>query len=95
MKLGQGYIGVFDSVHRGAWGVWQGGVHGWGACMAGGVCGGGCAWQGGMHAGGHEWQGGGMHGMGACMICTPQADTMAMAYGNERAVRILLECILV
>ena len=31
MKLGQGYTGVFDSVHRGTWGVCGKGV-----CMAGG-----------------------------------------------------------
>ena len=34
--------------------------------MVGGVHG-----RGGMHVEGHEWQGGGMHGMGACMTCTP------------------------
>ena len=48
-------------------------------CPQGGVHGGGCAWQ------------------GACVACTPPpADTTR--YGdtvNERAVRILLECILV
>ena len=50
----------------------------------------GCVWQGGMHGKGAAWQGG-MHGMHA-----PPADTTR--YGdtvNERAVRILLECILV
>ena len=46
--------------------VWQGGMHGRGACMAGGVC----CW------GGHTWQ--------------ILRDTV-----NERAVRILQECILV
>ena len=78
-------------------------MDGRGACVAGGH-----AWQGGVHGGGgHAWQGG-MHGFGACMaggyvwqggcawqgeVCMPQQilqDTV-----NERAVRILLECILV
>ena len=64
--------------------AWQGGMHGRGSCMAGG----------------HAWQGG-MCSRGACMVgacetggaCIPQQilwDTV-----NERAVRILLECILV
>ena len=81
--------------------VWQGGMHGRGACMAGrhtwqgGMCGRGCAWrghawQGGMHDMGHAWQGacmvGGMRGRGACVAYTTV---------KERAVRILLECILV
>ena len=79
-------------------------VHGcWGACVvAGGVCMvvGGCVqMQGGMHGCG----GGGMHGFGgACVVagggghawwggmCGIRRDTV-----NERAVRILLECILV
>ena len=57
-----------------------GGMHGRGMFMVGGMCGRGCAWQ------GHAW-------WGACVRCTPQQilrDTV-----NERAVRILLECILV
>ena len=72
--------------------AWWGGVHGKGACMAGGfVCG-----------RGHAWQGVGMRGGGVCMArghawhARPPADTTT--YGdtvNERAVRILLECILV
>ena len=72
-----------------------GGMHG------GGMHGGGCAWQGVCMAGGHAWQVG-MHDRRACMargVCMPwmppAADTMR--YGdtvNERAVRILLECIL-
>ena len=68
-------------------GMHGGGVHGRGACMArghawhgGGACvADGCVWQGGMHG----W--GGMHGSGQIL-----RDT-----ANERAVRILLECILV
>ena len=59
----------------------QGGVCGWGACMAEGLA---------FMAGGHAWQGG-MHGGGGA--CVPQQilrDTV-----NERAVRILLECILI
>ena len=76
-------------------------MHGWGACMMGGVHGGGgingrgeVCMAGGVHgrgvcvAGGHVWQGG-MHGRGACVAGGGQ-DTF-----NERAVRILLECILV
>ena len=68
-------------------------MHGRGACIAGGH-----VWQGACMAGGHAWQGG-MHGRGACMAggvhgggCAWQIlrDTV-----NERAVRILLECILV
>ena len=80
--------------------VWHGG-HVWGACMAGecvgrlGMCGGGHAWQRGMHgrwacmAEGHAW-------WGVCVTggtYIPQQilrDTV-----NERAVGILLECILV
>ena len=63
----------------------------WGACMVvEGVHGGGRAWQGTCVAGGvHCW--GGMHGGGgACMPQQLIRDTV-----NERAVRILLECILV
>ena len=83
--------------------AWQGvcavgGMHGkghawWGTCVVGGMCGRGHAWQeGGMHdwgtcmVGGHAWQ-------GARHTCSPRQilrDTV-----NERAVRILLECILV
>ena len=74
--------------------VWQGacmagGVHGKGACMARGR-----AWQGGMHRRGCV--AGGMHGRGcawwggACMPWQIPRDTV-----NERAVHILLECILV
>ena len=59
-----------------------GGMHAfWGVHAWPGVC-----MAGGMHGGGHVWLGacmaGSVHGRGACM-----ADT--------RAVRILLECILV
>ena len=60
----------------------------WGACMvAGGVhgCGGHAWWWGCVVAGGHAWlHGGGVRG------CGIRRDTV-----NERAVRILLECILV
>ena len=57
----------------------------------GGVCGGGLC----VCDRGHVWWwGGGMHGRGACMAggyaCQIPRDTV-----NERAVRILLECILV
>ena len=73
--------------------VCQGGMRGGGVCTAGEGMHGrgasvhgrdawGCVWQG-MHGGGHAWQG----------VCIPQQilrDTV-----KERAVRILLECILV
>ena len=63
-----------------------GGVHRghawWGACMAGDMHGGGHAWQGVHSGGGHAWQ----WGNGWQIL----RDTV-----NERAVRILLECILV
>ena len=66
--------------------------------MAGGMHGRGCAWQGGdMHgregtcmAGGHVMQGACMHGRGVCM-----AGGCVWHMVNERAVCILLECILV
>ena len=60
-------------------GVHGRGGRGWRACMAGG-----CAWQ-----GGHAWQGACVAGE-ACMPQQILRDTV-----NERAVRILLECILV
>ena len=74
-------------------------MHGRGVCMAGGACmAGGCAWWGGMYGRGHAWWGACM-ARGACVVgagmaggaCMPQQilrDTV-----NERAVRILLECI--
>ena len=67
---------------------------------------GGCAWWGvcmvgGMHDRGHTWQGG-MHGKrggvcgGGCMVGVCVAGGVrAWHTVNERAVRILLECILV
>ena len=55
----------------------------WGVCMAGGIHGRGCAWQGACVEGGIH--GGGMLGRGG----------HAWHMVNERAVRILLECILV
>ena len=74
--------------------VWQGGMHGRGyvcgrgACMAGEAC-----------------MAGGMHGRGACMVgghvwqtgvCVPHAPCQILQdMVNERAVRILLECIAV
>ena len=64
-----------------------------GVCMVRGVCG-----KGGMHIGGDAWWGACVVG-GPCvaggMCGMPPADTTR--YGdrvNERAVRILLECIL-
>ena len=69
-----------------------GGVHGRGTSVAGGLHGGGCAWQGacvagGVHGGGHVWWGG--HVWHACPPPKILRDTV-----NERAVHILLECIL-
>ena len=69
----------------------RGHVHGKGACVVG-VCvwqREGHSWWGACVAGGHVW-------WGVCMAHIPPADTTR--YGdtvNERAVCILLECILV
>ena len=79
---------------------WQGGMHGgrggawwWGVCVEAGMCGGRgvCVVAGGACMVAE----GGVHGgRGACMVaggmCGIQRDMV-----NERAVRILLECILV
>ena len=64
--------------------AWQGG-----ACMAGGMCGGGMCMvgEGGVHDGG-------MRGRGACMAGEGVRHILRDKI-NERAVRILLECILV
>ena len=70
--------------------------------MAGGVSGRGvhgrgCAWQwGACVAGGCVWQGS-VHGRGACVVGACMAHTLPILRDavNERAVRILLECILV
>ena len=84
--------------------AWQGCV--WqGVCMAGGMCGRG-AYMAGGHAWwrGHVWQGacmvGGMHssGRGACVaggVCMMLGHVWQILRDmvNERAVRILLECI--
>ena len=81
--------------------VWLG-RHGKGECMAGGwACvAGGCAWQGGM-CGRGACMAGGVHGRGVCAwqggvhaTHAPPVDTQQDTV-NERAVRILLECILV
>ena len=72
--------------------VWLGGMHGrghawWGACVAGGAC-----------------MAGGMRGRGACMAGSASQGGMHATHApwqyeiwsvNARAVRILLECILV
>ena len=68
------------------------GLHGRGACVAGGH-----AWWEACMAGGHVWQGV-MHGGRACMArgCAWQrggARQILQDTVNERAVRILLECI--
>ena len=81
----------------------QGGMRGRGACMAGWGCvvGGPCVagehvWQGGGHAwqGGHVWQGD-MHGRGHAWHARPWQILRLWHTVNERAVSILLECILV
>ena len=70
--------------------AWQGGREWSGACMAGGH-----AWQGGMH-GGDGMHGGGRVWQGACMVGDRPPQALRQRYTvNERAVRILLECILV
>ena len=96
MKLGQGNI--FRNVCQ------EFCPRGGGACVAGCVCGGGYAWQGVYMAwgtcvaGGHAWQGGvcggDVHGRGACMPRMPPGHHKIPSV-NARAVRILLECILV
>ena len=79
--------------------------------VVGGMCGcRGCAWlQGGVHgcrgtcmvAGGHAWLWGGMHGCGEGRMVEGHAWLQGGVHGirrdtvNERAVRILLECILI
>ena len=100
---GGGVCGRGEHAWRGGH-AWQGG-HAWwghrwhGACMAGGVHGRGRAWQ-----GRHVWQGGharwggakqgDMHGRGHACHAPPTADTTRHSDTvNERAVRILLECI--
>ena len=70
--------------------VWQGDVHGQGACMAGGRHGRGHAWQ----VGGHVWQGG-MHGKGCAWWGGGVWQGACIPSVNARAVRILLEYILV
>ena len=87
------------SVHGGAC-VAEGSVHGkgghmWGVCMGGEACmAGGVGGRGGMHGGGCAWRGhvwqGGMHGRAGGRVWQILRDTV-----NERAVCILLECILV
>ena len=68
--------------------VWQG-EHAWqGVCMAGGMCGRGHAWWGAcMACMGHACH--------ACLHTYPPQILWLRHTVNERAVRILLECILV
>ena len=95
-KLGQGYIftRVCDSVYEGGGACMTGG-HVWReACMAGG-----CVWLGGVWQGG-AWQGGacmagGMHDTHIPHTHPPGQVIRLWHTVNERAVRILLECILV
>ena len=83
------HVSVSHSVHRGPCVagecVWPWGMHGRGACMAGGVC------PGGVHGGGHAWWRAGGH----AYYATPPDWYYEIRSVNERAVRILLECILV
>ena len=85
---------VKNSVHREgqAWGghAWQGGMRGRGACVAGGH-----VWQGGMCGRGACMAGGHMHGMGGVRGRGEHAWQILRDTVNERAVRILLEGILV
>ena len=85
--------------------AWQGGMHGKGHAWQGGMCvagghvwqedmyGRGCAWQGAHVCLGDAWHGG-MHGRGHAWHAPPPNQILRDAV-NERAVRILLECILV
>ena len=69
----------------------MGGMHGKGMCMAWGVHGREACVVGGMRGRG------GMHGRGACMAggCVWQGCVWQERWPLQRAVRILLECILV
>ena len=97
------HLSVSHSVHRGGACVargraWQGVCMARGAYMAGGTCmaGGGHVWQEGMHGRGHVWGREGVCMAGGCACHAHPPDTMR--YGrlvNARAVRILLECIIV
>ena len=70
-----------NSVHRG-------GVRGRGVCMVGGMCRG-------VGAGGHAWQGRDVRGRGGGMRATHAPRQILRDTVDERALRILLECILV
>ena len=86
--------------------AWLGGMHGGGVHVYGGMHGwGGRAWQGACVLGACM-AGGGMHDRGVCMAggmrgvghvyhARPPARYYEIRSVNERAVRILLECILV
>ena len=81
--------------------AWQGGMYGSRDVHGGGVHGrGGHAWQrwacvaGGMHGRGGAFVAGDVHGRGTCMAHMPPPPILRDTV-NERAVRILLECILV
>ena len=84
---------------RGRGHAWQEGREWSGACMVGGMRGGGACMVGGACVTG------GVHGKGTCIvggICAtyaplpPPPQALRLRYTvNERAVRILLECILV
>ena len=76
------------------------GVHGRGVCMVRGIHGGGHVWQGGMHGRRCAWQGvcmaGGHVWWQVCVPCMPPRQILWLRHTvNERAVHILLECILV
>ena len=88
---------VKNSVHGGGGHAWQGGLHGRGGIHGSGAYmeGEGACMVGGMHGkGGHAWQGGAcVAGGGVCG--GGRAWQILWDTVNERAVRILLECILV
>ena len=80
--------------------AWQRGVHGGGHAWQGGVAGE-HAWQGACMARGWVWWGDGRCAWqgacmaGVCMAHRPPPQQILRDTVNERAVRILLECILV
>ena len=64
--------------------AWLGGMHGWGACVARGACMAGGVWGWGAYMAGGVWH-----------ACLPQQILWLWHTVNERAVCILLKCILV
>ena len=77
------------------WGPCMVGGHAWGDMRGGGMHGGRRTWWGVVHGGGMRGRGGGMCGGGMHGMHAPPPTPDTMRSVNERAVRILLECILV